>query len=99
MVPPVPSRHRRAHRTYTVHYQISAAGGCAAVDATTSVTITAQPAATISYAGTPFCNTISTPQSVSQSSTTGGTYSAAAGLAIDGSTGDITPSTSTPGTY
>jgi hypothetical protein len=89
--------------TYTVTYTIPASGGCAAVPVTTSVTITAVPTATISYAGTPFCSTISTAQAVTLIGTgayTGGTYSALpAGLTIDPSTGAITPSTSTAGTY
>ena len=41
--------------TYTVTNTIAAAGGCAAVTATSSITITALPVATISYAGTPYC--------------------------------------------
>src|SRR4029079_13680037 len=89
--------------TYTVTYTKSAAGGCAAITATTSVTITAVPTATISYTGTPFCTSVSTAQSVTRTGTgafSGGTYSASpAGLTIDPSTGAITPSTSTPGTY
>ena len=43
---------------YTVTNTIAAAGGCAAVTATSPITITALPAATISYAGTPFCKTL-----------------------------------------
>ncbi|MBK7307054.1 MAG: hypothetical protein IPI88_08415 [Chitinophagaceae bacterium] len=41
--------------TYTVTYTIAAGGGCGAVTATASITITTLPAATISYAGTPYC--------------------------------------------
>ena len=89
--------------TYTVTYTIPASGGCAAVPVTTSVTITAIPTATISYAGTPFCKSLVTAQNVTLNGTgtyTGGTYTAApAGLTINVSTGDITPSTSTAGTY
>ncbi|UOK42528.1 MULTISPECIES: putative Ig domain-containing protein [Flavobacterium] len=88
--------------TYTVTYTTPASGGCAAVAVTTSVTITTAPTATISYAGTPFCISLATIQSVSLIGTaayTGGTFSAPAGLSIDASTGDITPSGSTPGTY
>ena len=57
------------------------------------------PAATISYAGSPFCNSVATPQAVTRTGTTGGTYSSTAGLTINASTGAITPSTSTAGTY
>ncbi|MFZ4521892.1 MAG: hypothetical protein ACOYNC_09310, partial [Bacteroidales bacterium] len=87
---------------YTVTYTIAASGGCGVVTATTSVTITAAPTASISYTGTPFCTSISTGQAVSLSGSgayTGGTYSSTAGLTINGSTGAITPSTSTAGTY
>ena len=85
--------------TYTVTNTIAAAGGCAAVTATSSITITTLPAATISYAGTPFCSSLAAPQPVTQTGTAGGTYSSTAGLTINAATGDITPSTSTAGTY
>jgi hypothetical protein len=86
--------------TYTVRYTIAASGGCAAVIATATVTITAAPIASISYAGSPFCQTITTGQSVTQTGTTGGVYSSSpSGLSISSSTGAITPSTSTVGTY
>ena len=56
--------------------------------------------ATISYTGTPFCSSLSTPQSVTLSGTSGGSYTASpAGLTINSSTGAITPSTSNSGTY
>ncbi len=80
-----------------------AAGTCFSA-ATSSCTATActPPTASISYAA-PFCATIATPQSVTLTGTgtyTGGTYSSApAGLTINAATGDITPASSTPGTY
>ncbi|MCF6130636.1 hypothetical protein L1S35_13225, partial [Flavobacterium sp. AS60] len=67
--------------TYNVTYTIAAGGGCAAVIATTSVTITALPTASISYA-TPFCSSVVTAQSVTLTGTgayTGGVYSSTAG--------------------
>src|SRR6266498_1435810 len=89
--------------TYTVTYTIPASGGCAAVPVTTSVTITAVPTATISYAGTPFCKSITSAQAVTLTGTgafTGGNYSASpAGLFINASGGAITPSSSAAGTY
>ena len=85
--------------TYTVTNTIAAAGGCAIVTATSSITITTLPAATISYAGTPFCSSLAAPQAVTQTGTAGGTYSSTAGLTINAATGAITPSTSTAGTY
>ncbi len=60
------------------------------------------PTAYISYAGTPFCKALSSPQSVSLSGTgtyTGGIYTSTAGLSINSSDGSITPSLSTAGTY
>ncbi|UOK42527.1 MULTISPECIES: T9SS type A sorting domain-containing protein [Flavobacterium] len=95
------SPHNITAGTYTVTYTIPASGGCSPVSVTTSVTITAIPTATISYAG-PFCKSVTTAQNVTRSGTgafTGGTYSAPGGLTINASTGAITPSTSTAGTY
>jgi gliding motility-associated-like protein len=86
--------------TYTVTNTIPASGGCSIVTATGQIIITTAPAATISYAGAPFCKSISTDQPVTRTGTSGGTYSATpAGLSINESTGEITPGTSTAGTY
>src|SRR5204862_829192 len=79
--------------------------GCftAATATCTATAITCiPPTANISYA-TPFCADLTTLQPVTLTGTgafTGGTYSASpAGLTINATTGAITPSTSTPGTY
>ncbi|MBP9793892.1 MAG: T9SS type B sorting domain-containing protein, partial [Flavobacterium sp.] len=88
--------------TYTVTYTIPASGGCAAVPVMTSVTITALPTASISYAGTPFCTNVTAAQAVTLTGTgvyTGGSYASTVGLSINATTGAITPSTSIPGTY
>ena len=86
---------------YTVTYTVPATGGCPSFDVTTTVDIIAAPTATISYAGTPFCTTVSSgPVTLNGTGAyTGGTYSSTAGLTINGTTGEIDPSTSTPGTY
>ncbi len=84
--------------TYTVTYTIAAANGCAQMQTTTSLTITTAPAATISYAGSPFCISGGTIN-VTRTGTAGGTYSSTAGLSINASTGAVTLSTSTAGTY
>ena len=47
--------------TYTVTNTIAASGGCAAVTATSSITITALPVATFSYTGTPYCQNAANP--------------------------------------
>ena len=85
--------------TATMTYTVTGGSGCANVTGTRTVTVTALPAATISYAGTPFCKTLTSAQSVTRTGTTTGTYSSTTGLIINGSTGAITPSTSTAGTY
>jgi gliding motility-associated-like protein len=88
--------------TYTVTYRIPESGGCPEIPVTTTVTITQQPTATISYAS-PICVSQTTNQAVVLTGTgsfLGGSYSAdPVGLTINASTGAITPSTSTVGTY
>jgi Ig-like domain CHU_C associated len=81
---------------YTVTYNRPDLIGC--VPVTTTIRITANPTANISYSGTPFCKTASA-RSVTLVGTSGGTYSSTMGLSINSSTGEITPSTSTAGTY
>ncbi len=86
--------------SYTVTYKIDSAGGCAAFSTTANAIITAAPAATIFYSGSPYCKTLTTTQSVTSTGTSGGTYSALpAGLSINSTTGAIIPSTSNSGTY
>jgi hypothetical protein len=81
-------------------YTVAGTSPCPNSSATVTVTLSSTPSASINYGGSPFCKSISTPQSVSLSGTTGGSYSAApAGLSINTSTGAITPSSSTAGTY
>jgi len=55
--------------------------------------------ASISYSASPFCNNITTTQSVLFSGLAGGSFSAPAGLMINAVNGAITPSASLPGTY
>jgi hypothetical protein len=67
---------------------------------TSNISITAQDAATLSYgANSSFCNSQSSTVSPTVTGVTTGTFSASAGLTINTSTGAITPSSSTPGTY
>jgi trimeric autotransporter adhesin len=56
------------------------------------------PTATISYSLSPFCKS-STSGTVTINGSPGGTFSSTAGLTINSSTGELNPSTSTPGTY
>jgi Ig-like domain CHU_C associated/Secretion system C-terminal sorting domain len=83
---------------YTVTYSIAAAGSCALYTATTMVTITAAPAATIAYTGSPYCSNVATA-SVTRTGTAGGTYSSTTGLSINAITGEVNIATSTAGTY
>jgi hypothetical protein len=71
--------------------------GCTAQSDPVQVTVTQQPVATISYPGSPYCN--SGTATVTQTGTTGGIYSSTAGLSIDASSGAINLSAGTPGTY
>ncbi|HEY0976308.1 MAG TPA: T9SS type A sorting domain-containing protein, partial [Flavobacteriales bacterium] len=84
---------------YTITYTVAASGGCAAFSTTASITITAAPAASISYSGSPFCTAAVGTVSVTRTGTSGGSYSSTAGLTINASTGAITPSSSAAGTY
>jgi gliding motility-associated-like protein len=87
---------------YVVTYTTLASGGCASIQTTTNVTITAIPTATIVYANSPFCTTLNTAQAVTLNGTlayTGGAFTSTTGLTINATTGDITPNTSTPGNY
>jgi gliding motility-associated-like protein len=72
------------------------ASGCSSQDQVT-VTFLQAPVASINYPGSPFCHqgTIG----VSQTGQSGGTYQSTAGLVLDGATGLINLSNSTPGTY
>jgi hypothetical protein len=86
--------------TYTVTYTVIPAVGCVENPATTSVVISAIPAASsISYSGSPFCTTAGT-MSVIRTGSSGGTYSASpSGLSIDPATGAINTASSSTGTY
>ncbi|GAA4037145.1 hypothetical protein GCM10022409_22600 [Hymenobacter glaciei] len=84
--------------TYTVTNTVAASGACAAVSATTTVTITPATTATFSYGGGTFCVTGTNP-TATVTGTAGGTFSSTSGLTIDATTGAITLSSTTPGTY
>ncbi|HSK14275.1 MAG TPA: hypothetical protein VK907_13735, partial [Phnomibacter sp.] len=81
---------------------IGGAGTCfAPASATCTATECTPPTANISYNG-PYCINISGTQDVDLTGTgtyQGGTFSSTSGLTINATSGAITPSTSTPGTY
>ncbi|MFD2719065.1 T9SS type A sorting domain-containing protein [Hymenobacter monticola] len=84
--------------TYTVTNTIAASGACAAATATATVTITPATSAAFSYSGTTFCVTGTNPVAT-VTGTAGGTFSSATGLSLNATTGAISLSASTPGTY
>lgn len=89
---------------YTITYKVPlSAGVCEPIDAVTHVSIVLGAAATMSYA-TPLCSSLTTPQAVTLTITGGtagvGTYtSSPPGLELNGITGAVIPSLSTPGNY
>ena len=83
---------------YVVTYTVTGAGACGNTVRTANVTITAQPTGTFSYAGSPYCSTVSSAAPTSTLSNSG-TFSAPAGLSINSTTGVVNPSASTAGTY
>ncbi|WP_216746170.1 LamG-like jellyroll fold domain-containing protein [Paucihalobacter ruber] len=69
---------------------------------TASLNVTLQPSATLSYDNNEYCKSfagITAPNLTGANNYLGGTFSAPAGLAINATTGEITPSSSTAGTY
>lgn len=85
--------------TYTVTNTIPAGGGCAAVTATTTVTINPSDDASFVYSSATYCTT-GAPQTPVITGLPGGTFfSTPAGLSINPSTGTITLSTSALGVY
>ncbi|MGI4875453.1 MAG: T9SS type A sorting domain-containing protein [Janthinobacterium lividum] len=85
--------------TYTVTNTVAASGGCAAVTSTATFTLTPQTTATFSYSGSPFCVSGTANPTPTVTGTAGGTFSSTTGLTINATTGVITLSSSTPGTY
>jgi large repetitive protein len=86
--------------TYTVTNTIAASGGCPAVTATSSITVTAAPVGTFSYTGTPYCTTGTDPSPTFSGGGVAGTFTSTVGLVfISAATGQVDLSASTPGTY
>jgi hypothetical protein len=83
------------------HNIVALVPGCASARTAVTATVDPQPTATISYAGSPFCNNAAVG-SVTLTGTnayTGGTFTSTSGLGLNGTTGAVDPTTSTPGTY
>ncbi|MBC7448913.1 MAG: T9SS type A sorting domain-containing protein, partial [Hymenobacteraceae bacterium] len=71
---------------------------CEATSAALTVTVNPQASAAFAYSGGTLCRT-GAPVSPTITGTTGGTFSSTAGLTLNATTGQITPGTSTVGTY
>ncbi len=82
----------------TGDYSITVSNGCGQHAIDVPVTVTPQPSATVGYGAMPRCRTEGTI-AVSLTGTSGGSFSAGAGLAINSSTGAIDLNASTAGTY
>jgi gliding motility-associated-like protein len=83
----------------TYYIQGTTPAGCKSPVRPVTVVINPIPVASISYAGSPFCAAQTAAATVTQTGQAGGTYSAAAGLSINPSTGAINIVGSTAGTY
>ena len=90
-------------QTYTFTPALSSASVPVCGTGTTmTVQISSGPTAAISYPGSPYCNSLSSAQTVTLTGTgsyIGGAYSATAGLSVNPTTGAILPSASAPGIY
>ena len=86
-----------ASGSYTV--LITNPGGCASTSAATTIVVNAATTATFSYPATSFCVSSTQATMPTVTGTAGGTFSAATGLALDATSGAITPNASTAGTY
>ncbi|RYY90798.1 MAG: T9SS type A sorting domain-containing protein [Chitinophagaceae bacterium] len=82
--------------TYTVTYTVASGNPCGTFTTSTSITINAAPAATISYEG-PFCPAGTASATIN--GTGGGTFSSTAGLSLNAGTGAIDLAASVSGTY
>ena len=82
---------------YTVTNTIAAANGCAQVQSTAQVTITAVPVATFSYNSAIYCKTGANPVITLNGSA--GVFTSTPGLSLNSSTGAIDLSLSTAGNY
>lgn len=83
--------------TYTVTNTIATANGCAQVQSTAQITITAVPVATFSYNSAIYCKSGANP--VLTLTGSAGVFTSTAGLSLNSATGAIDLSLSTPGNY
>ena len=86
--------------TVSVKYTFTNGSGCTSSVSSSLTVNSALATPAITYSSSSFCKNITTPQSVTLTGTTGGSYAASpSGLSIDVATGAINPSLSTSGNY
>lgn len=86
--------------TYDVTYTLPTIPGCSTTPVTTQVTIIQGTQTNVAYSGALCVSTVGTLSPTITGTTPGAfTVSPSSGLSINGTTGVITPSTSTPGSY
>lgn len=86
--------------TYYAESRNTTTGCVSATRLPVTLTVNTPPSATIAYSSSSYCINVSTPQAVTITGTTGGTFSVApSGLSIIPSTGAITPSLSAANNY
>lgn len=85
--------------TYTVTNTIAAASGCPQVTASSSLTITKLPIATFNYSATPYCISGTNPSPTFTGGGVAGTFSATPGVSVNPTSGLVTLSGSSAGTY
>jgi len=87
--------------TYTVTYKIPTTNNCTVPDVSTTVTITPVPTASITYFDGTYCSTepVQNVQLTGTGTYLGGNYTAANGLQLNSTNGQVSPPSSTPGNY
>lgn len=75
------------------------AGPCPVASDNMIITISSSPSAGFTYSSSTYCQNNTDPSPVFGSGASGGTFSSTAGLSLNGTTGIVDLSTSSPGTY
>ena len=87
--------------SYIISYNLAASGCNAAVNSTANITVTTSGVVITNFSYTsPICANVASVSPIGTAGfTAGGTYSSSGGLTLNATTGVITPTTSTAGTY
>jgi len=85
--------------TYTVTNTIAPSGLCGTSTATATITITQLKDASFNYTASPICQTASDPLPTFIGTGEAGTFTSTSGLVLNSTSGAVTLTSSTPGTY